>query len=127
MKKILHIVKSAYRGTLEEQDDTVIWLSHIMKDTGINLDILLTGNSVNYLVQNQDASGLEFGSKKQTQPPKLMDDILKIIEKGVCVYYIVEDLDERGINIEEIIQGAYSLSRNEYSSIFMNYQHIFNW
>jgi sulfur relay (sulfurtransferase) DsrF/TusC family protein len=127
MKKILQIVESAYRGTLEEQDDTVIWLSHIMKDAGSDLDILLRGNSVHYLVRKQDASGLMFGNKKQTQPPRIMDDISKIIKKGVTIHFVSEDAYERGIDQEEMISEVKKILRNELPTFFSNYQHILHW
>lgn len=127
MKKILQIVESAYRGTLEEQDDTVIWLSHIMKDVGSDLDILLRGNSVNYLLRKQDASGLVFGNKKQTQPPRVMDDISKILSKGVAVYFVFEDAYERGIDQNEMISEVKTVSRNDLPSLFSRYQHILHW
>src|SRR5262245_43661498 len=96
-KKILQIVESAYRATLEEQDDTVIWITHAMKGAGGNLDVLLRGNAVNYAAKGQDASGLAFGEKKQTQPPRLAEDVAKLIEKGVAVYVVSDDVAERGL------------------------------
>ena len=45
-KKILQIVESAYRATLEEQDDTVVWITHAMKGAGGDLHLLLRGNEI---------------------------------------------------------------------------------
>ena len=95
-KKVLQVIETAYRGTLEEQDDTVLWLTHAMRGAGLHTDVLLRGNATNYPVKAQDASGLEFGGRKQTQPPRIADDVAKLIERGANVYVVTEDLDRRG-------------------------------
>ena len=71
MKRTLQIVTSAYRCNAEEQDDPVLWITQAMKGAGADLHVLLEGSAVNYGAKGQDASGLSFGSKAQTQPPKI--------------------------------------------------------
>jgi hypothetical protein len=104
-KKILKIIESAYRATLEEQDDPVLWLAASLKGNGTPVDVLLRGNAVNYVVRDQDASGLQFGERRQTQPPNIAADVEQLINKGVKVYYIEDDAQNRGIERNEIIAG----------------------
>jgi sulfur relay (sulfurtransferase) DsrF/TusC family protein len=126
-KKILQVIESAYRGTLEEQDDTVVWLTHAMKGQGGTLDVLLTGNAVNYTVKGQDASGLRFGERAQTQPPRLADDLAGLMGKGVKVFLVEEDLAARGIEGKQLIDGLQKVSRVSLPSLFGNYDQIWRW
>lgn len=126
-KKILQIVDSAYRGTLEEQDDTVVWISHAMKGAGADLHVLLTGNAVNYAVKGQDASGLSFGQKKQTQPPRLDDDLAKLIAKQVEVHVVADDLADRGIESSQLIPGLKVIPRSKVAGMFASYDQVWRW
>ena len=100
----MSIIESAYRATLEEQDDTIVWLHGAMKGAGADLAVLLRGNAVNYLVQRQDAGGLAFGDWRQTQPPAIASDLAALAAKGVEICYVAEDLAERGIDAQRADQ-----------------------
>ena len=104
--KVLNIVEAAYRGTLEEQDDTIVWFCHAMKGANADIDVLLRGNAVNYAVKAQDASGLSFGDARQTQPPQLANDLVKLKDKGVKIFVVEDALRERGIADKRLAEGV---------------------
>jgi sulfur relay (sulfurtransferase) DsrF/TusC family protein len=125
--KVLNIVEAAYRATLEEQDDTIIWLTHAMKGANANVDVLLRGNAVNYAVKAQDASGLKFGDQAQTQPPQLANDLAKLKEKGAKIFVVEDALLERGIETGELIGGLEFVSRSQVAKLFGDYDQIWHW
>ncbi|AMO58650.1 hypothetical protein GZ77_17880 [Endozoicomonas montiporae] len=124
---VLSIVETAYRATIEEQDDTIIWLSHAIKGAGAGLDILLQGNAVNYGVLEQDAGGLAIGKDPQTQPPDIVGDIETLIEKGCKVFVISEDLEARGIKNAELLEGLSHISRSGLAECMNGYDLVWHW
>ena len=44
--------------------------------------MLLRGNAVNYAVRGQDAGGLAFGDWKQTEPPRIEQQLGSLIGQG---------------------------------------------
>ncbi len=125
--KVLQIIETAYRATLEEQDDTVVWITHAMKGAGGDLDVLLRGNAVNYGLYGQDASGLAFGEWRQTQPPRLADDIAGLIGKGVDVYYVQDDAVARGISESALVEGLKPIARNGIAALLGAYDQVWHW
>ena len=64
--KTLQVIESAYRATVEEQDDTIVWLTHAMRAANGTLDVLLVRNAVSYAVRGQRAPELTIGGWRQS-------------------------------------------------------------
>jgi len=125
--KTLCIVATAYRATLEEQDDTILWITAAMRGAGGELAVLLRGNAVNYIVRGQDASGLSFGGMRQTQPPEIGADLERLVEKGVPVHYLVDDLAARGIPADAMVAGVQPVRSTELPQLFERFERIWHW
>jgi intracellular sulfur oxidation DsrE/DsrF family protein len=125
--KVLQVIDTAYRCTIEEQDDPVVWITAVMKGAGGELGVLLRGNAVNYAVEGQDASGLAFGGRKQTQPPKIDQDVQRLAQKGVQVFLVQEDASERGIDAAELVDGIETIPRSGVARLFADYDQIWHW
>ncbi|MEO8159343.1 MAG: DsrE family protein [Betaproteobacteria bacterium] len=125
--KVLNIVEAAYRGTLEEQDDTIVWICHALKGANADIDVLLRGNAVNYAVKAQDAGGLAFGAARQTQPPQLANDLAKLKDKGVRLFVVEEAVRERGIEPGDLIDGLDFVPRGKLARLFSDYDQVWHW
>ena len=127
MAKILSIVETAYRATIEEQDDTILWLNHMLKNGGADISVLLRANAVNYAVKGQDASGLAFGERKMTHPPEIDKDVESMIQKGVPVYLVDEDARDRGLVDGNLIGGIKKISRRELPELIDQHDQVWHW
>ena len=125
--KVLNIVESAYRGTLEEQDDTILWLSQSFHNAGVDISILLRGNAVNYLVSEQKPFNLHFGKWKQTQPPELDRDLEMMINKNIPVYAIAEDIQDRALPQNRLIDGVSLIEKNQIAQLFEQFEYVWHW
>ncbi len=126
-RKYLQIIETAYRATIEEQDDTCVWIAHAMRGGGADIGVLLRGNAVNYGCRSQDASGLGFGEKRQSHPPDLARDVAGLIGKGVEVYVVEDDCAERGLERGDLIDGLKSVKRAGLAKLLSGYDQVWHW
>jgi len=125
--KALNIIETAYRATLEEQDDPVIWLTHAMKGAGAELGVLLRGNAVSYAAKAQTVPPLSFGDRVQRNGPRLADDLAGLVGKGIDVHIVSEDLAERGLARDALIDGLKPIARVDIPGLFETYDHVWHW
>ncbi|MBW3663344.1 MAG: DsrE family protein [Actinobacteria bacterium] len=124
----MSVVETAYRATLEEQDDTVLWFTHAVHNSGsVEVDVLLRGNAVNYAVTGQDVSDLEIAGHTLAHAPDFVADLTVLAEKGVAVHYVTEDVDERGIPSDRIASGLKAVARADLPELFDRYDQIWHW
>jgi intracellular sulfur oxidation DsrE/DsrF family protein len=125
--KALNIIETAYRATLEEQDDPVVWITHAMKGAGAELNVLLRGNAVNYAVKGQEVAHLSFGDRTQKSAPHLADDIAGLVGKGVEVFIVREDLADRGLANGDLIDGLTQVSRSDIPGVVDSHDLVWHW
>lgn len=126
-KRTLQILTTGYRGTLEEQDDQVLWLTHMLHNSGADIDLLLRGTAVNYALQRQNARGLALGEWRQSQPPDIAGEVEALVRKGARVFVESDELMQRGIRRDETCADVAFVATSELPALLRLYDHVLQW
>ena len=125
--KVLNIIETAYRATLEEQDDPVVWIIHAMKGAGADHSVILRGNAVNYSVMAQGVPPLMFGDRAQRHAPRIAEQVASLIAKGIDVMVVRECLDTRGIAEEELMGGLKIVRQAALPKVMNEFDQVWHW
>ena len=125
--KVLSIISSGYRATLEEQDDTVLWISQAMSRAGAELDILLRSAAANYLVEGQSAPPLAIGGRAQRNAPDVHGQVRDLAERGVGIFVLEEDLAAYGLQSVPRLDRVQTLRSDELAETISRYDAVWHW
>jgi hypothetical protein len=121
--KVLNVISSAYRAVSEEQDDTIVWLSHALLNAGAGLAVLLSGTAVFYVLPASAADPISIGGRTQKNAPDVHGEVARLAEKAK-VYVVREDMEARNVAAD----GRFRLvSRSELPALFMAHDQLWHW
>ena len=125
--KVLNIVSSGYRATLEEQDDTVVWFTQAMSRAGADIDVLLRASAANYVVKGQAVLPLAMGDRMQRNAPDVHGQVHDLAERGVGVFVLAEDLAAYGLRSASRLEQAQIISADEVAGLVSQYDAVWHW
>lgn len=125
--KILQVVEQAFRTIVEEQDDTILWITQSMINAGADFEILLAGNCAYYAVSKRRQPALTLGHWVQKEPAELNRDISNLLEKNIPIYVLEEDLVERGLFGIQVQNGIKVINQNQLLGVYERVNQVWQW
>ena len=126
-RDVLSVIDTAYRACQEEQDDAGLWFSAAVKNAGVDMTILLTGNAVSYAVEGHRTDAFAVAGGRVEHPFDPPRDIERMARKGVGFFTVREDLEERGIDPDRLVDAVEAISRSQLPDLIEEYDAIWHW
>ena len=125
-KKILSVLAHTEYGNLEDSD-IGLFASAFASVAGQPLTLLLREEAVNYAVRGQEGTGIKIAGAV-VQPGFLIEtDLRSVHQANTPLYAIQEDVEERGLRKDELIEGIQLLSRTELAKFVDQFDTVWNW
>ena len=125
--KVLNILSTGYRATLEEQDDTVLWISQAMQRAGADLDLLLRASAANYVVEGQQVAPLSIGGRTQRNAPDVHLQVGDLAARGATIFVLREDLERYGLLASSRLDGVQTIGIHELPGLLSAYDRVWHW
>jgi hypothetical protein len=125
--KLLQVAEQAFRTLVEEQDDTILWLSQSVRNAGADMQLLLAGNCAYYAVLTRRQPKLTIGSWQQKEPAEIRKDLDRLQTQGVAIYVADIDLADRGLADMPLHPSVKAVSADEIASLYEEADLIWQW
>lgn len=125
--KVLSIIACGYRATLEEQDDTVVWITQAISRAGGEIDVLLRASAANYVVEGQKVSPLAIGGRAQRNAPDVHGQVRDLAEQGVGIFVLEEDLAAYGLEGVARLDRAQIVRAGDLPGLISKYDSVWHW
>lgn len=125
--KLLQVVEQAFRTLVEEQDDTILWLSQSLQKAGADMKILLIGNCAYYSVLKRRQPPLKIAGWKQKEPSDIYQDLDRLEAGGVGIYVTRSDLADRGLIGVPLHPGVRVISHLEVAGLYEEADLVWQW
>lgn len=125
--RILSIVSTAYRATIEEQDDAALWLLLAMVKEGGQISLLLRGNAVNYALRRRAANTVpvvDLGIVSDGLPQL---EIQRALSMGVDCFCVAEDVVQRGLDASLLWPGIQILEQAAVPELVERFDAVWSW
>lgn len=125
--KVLSIIACGYRATLEEQDDTVVWITQAISRAGGEIDVLLRASAANYVVEGQRVAPLAIGGRAQRNAPDVHGQMRDLAERGVGIFVLEEDLAAYGLEGLPRLDRAQIVRTGDLPGLISKYHSVWHW
>lgn len=125
--KLLQVAEQAYRTLVEEQDDTILWLSQSMQKAGASMDLLLAGNCAYYATVTKKQPALTLGAWQQQAPADIKRDLDQLQTQGAGIYVVHADLVDRGLVGMPLHAGVKVLDDEGVAKLYEDADKVWQW